>query len=134
MRINITYEIALSRHPEIVAQMFRRSKKYLPEEYDWFYDWGIEIDNSYNPERWDPERIHVSLSISKGASRSWKNIDCGVNIPPEIARHETDRIQSVVEERYRVAHLSPEEKQRELNEALAYLTGPKNKGFIALRI
>jgi hypothetical protein len=114
--------------------MFRKPKKYFPEEYDWSYDWGVEIDNSYNPERWDPAKICVSLSISKGTSRSWKNIDCGVDIPPEIARHESDRIQKAVEERYRVAHLSPEEKQRKLDEALVYLTGPKNKGFIALRI
>jgi hypothetical protein len=114
--------------------MFRKPKKYFPEEYDWFYDWGVKVDKSYNPEGWDPEKICVSLSISKGSSRSWKNIDCGVDIPPEIARHESDRIQKAVEERYRVAHLSPEEKQRKLDEALVYLTGPKNKGFIALRI
>lgn len=136
MRVSIaSYEIVLSRHPETVRKMFRKPKKYLPEEYEWFYEWGRRIDNAYNPEAWEPERIEIGLCAVKGTSHCRTYLCSGsVYLPPEIAQQEQDRIQEVVDERYRVEHLTPEEREREFNEALAYLMGPKNKGFIALRV
>jgi hypothetical protein len=39
-----------------------------------------------------------------------------------------------IEEEQRVTNLTPEQKERELQEALAWLMGPKNKGFMAIGV
>ena len=144
----LPYEQALERHPEQVADVIRqvrkgrsKTKNTDPSTWTWSYTWCVEIhgcsiEDMFREagrekpvlsleERVDDllRRSHVALS---GHTRS-------SDVSSEVLRdHYTRSVTEEMTEEARIAALSPAERDQQVQDALRYLTGPKNKGFVAI--
>lgn len=159
--LDTTYEQALSRHPAEVAEIVKgvrkgkaRDKDTDPATWRWCYTWGTRIEGGGSLAELLSEKLepyHIKLSrmtlderVTDEVRRSvpvalYGRVPSGrtggqealPDFPPEVgalirSRHEAD-----LKEVARVSALSPEEKEAERREALNYLTGPRNRGFLA---
>lgn len=128
--------------------------------WKWTYSWGTRIDGGISSladllsgkhEPWPvklarmtlDERVADEVSRSKPVhlvgrtpsfkTRGWADMHPDY-FPPEAEALIREGHASQVAEQARVAGLTQEQRDAEVRGALEYLMGPKNRGFVALRV
>jgi hypothetical protein len=161
--VNVPHETALKRHPSEVARIVAkvrsgkaRDKDTDPATWQWRYVWGTRVEGYNIGQLLDgtagkdakrrlamtaDERVADQVARSRPAwleaatvrTQARANLpdDC---FPPECVAWIRVGVEAQVAEEARVASLTRAEKDADVAEALAFLTGPKNKGFMALKV
>ena len=155
MNQSLTYQQALERHPEQVADVLRqvrkgrsKTKNADPSTWTWSYDWCVEIHGSFSFEdllsgKQEEERqVRLSRSLEERVNGLIRDSHVALrghtgssDVPSEVLReHYTETVTAEMAEEARAAAMSPEQRHQEAQEALRYLMGPRNKGFMAISI
>jgi len=156
MNISLTYEQALDKHPTEVAAILqlvrksrRKNKNTAPDTWSWSYSWAENVPNdaflSFAQMLTQEEPWSVREARKPTEQRINERLaNCSVcllgnghaaDVSAEVLReHVTESIEKQAKEEQRVANLTPEQQQKEQQDALAWLMGPKNSGFMAFGV
>ena len=143
MELPITFALASARHPAGVEAIMRklRSGKSKhrgkgPEDLTWRYEWSVRIDGNpeeaMSPDDAVKDRVRRTHACLEGRIGHWRGYHVLESVPQEIADVHRRHIEEWRAERARVEALSPEERQREFNEALREAS--QYPGFMAVCI
>jgi hypothetical protein len=153
LRYKISYEIALSRHPDEVAACIKqvrkgkaKSKNEPPETWSWHYCWATKVkafsfsdilSGKLKRDKWPnmtaQERtidevtrsLPVELMGEPPGNRTCGRTDLSsIFFPPEVQEQIFDKHESNILEEKRLASLSPAQRQKEVQELLRQLHGP----------
>jgi len=145
MKLMLRYEQAVERHPDHVAEVMAKlrrgkSKHRLAEActLHWDYSYCIRCGPGLSPafetiedevsDRVSRTMVHIEGQIG----RWWGSSESRVDVPAEIVAEYRMYIEEAWEERARVAAMSPEERDRLLQDAL--MQASKSPGFAALYV
>ena len=151
MKLPLSYEDALAKHPdevaEVIAQMRKSRSKFRnsdPSAWKWSYDWGERIEGGAMSaaDLFKPQKPKPVLSLEERVEDCLRRCEvnlCGnggyAPVSSDVIREvTTKRYQDEIAEEHRVAGLSQEERDEETREALAFLRGPRNKGFMSFDV
>jgi hypothetical protein len=156
MKTPIAYEVILQRYPESVNKIMQKlqkgkskEKNSKPEEFEWCFDCSVEgrayqfndiLNAQADRAKEDAmtieqklkdyaSRCHVYISASKG--RWWGSDNTRITIPPEIIEAQRKQYEADQKEKTRIANLTPEQKDSEIEQLLKRLRG--TPGFIEIR-
>jgi hypothetical protein len=159
MRRLVTYEEALKRHPQRVAEALARLRKSKskwrnaePETLMWAYSWCKQVKGMSFPEMLasvknpqpkkvltEQQRVDeeigayiLGLDIETPGAHYWSEKFSVVDMPPEIVDEVRARIQADMKEEARLATLTPEQRGAEVEGLLKQLRG--KPGFFEVRI
>jgi hypothetical protein len=146
MREQMTWEQAKTRHPNEVDQIVSRIRKGRskfkdtdPTGWTWAYDWGSRAVHLTGNTL--EERVESALSRCKGLTYlvGQPNSRSSLEAEPvsvEVLRSwATKCVQQDMDEKARVAAMTPKERQDEIDRLLGWLSDPKtNTGFMALKV
>jgi len=143
MNQKLTYTEACEKHPaevtQIIAAMRKGRSKFKgtdPSTWLWSYSWacrcvrvtGTELDSRINA-RLETANGKVVLAAQPNPRGSCEVVKVSVEVlRPWATECET----KALAEETRVANMTVDERMSEIREALAFLTGPKNSGFVAV--
>lgn len=157
--IDISYEVALARHPDQVNACIdqvragkSKDKNTDPVTWRWTYSWGTRVEATTlerlfreGPKEWS--KMNVDQRTVDQVMRSlpvWlmgtppNKRTCGradlepTYMPDEVREWIRKGVEEQFAEEQRVAALTPEQRQGELEEALTQLR--KGKGFVELLV
>lgn len=160
MKIDITFEQALERHPKAVEQVIKKlrsgkskHKDDDPSTLNWHYSYGIAVqgysfaevlagkpqeDQSKEPDTAEgivEDQLNrvAGLVLTADKGRWWAGgVQLGDYRPPEMKEQFLKHAQEQLDEKNRVNQLTDEEREAELQECLAELS--KSSGFMAISI
>lgn len=156
MNNSITYEDALLKHPEQVADIIQQMRKSRiknkntePSTWNWSYTWCQEVEccdieemlsSMFSGERERKERERKALPLEERITRELSKCRVSLSghsrsspVSTEVLRDEYRKmlIEQISEEE-RDSNMSPEECQTALDESLRELS--KSPGFFAVRM
>lgn len=152
MNLPLSYEDALSKHPAEVAEVIRIARKSRskfrnsdPATWKWEYIWSELIEGGVmsirevllsppgGPDtRPLEERVNACLArcgVTLRGSGWWTEISSEV-----LREYHTEYYRKLIEEEGRRNAMTKEEVEEGFQESLRFLTGPRNKGFMAIKV
>jgi hypothetical protein len=161
VNLETTYEVVKERYPEAVATAVARLRKGkskhkdAPEEnLTWSFDWSIRIDGMMNgvqffeslktggppkppefdtfEEYWADYETSVSVCLRAKIGRWQGCSEILPKVPNEIKEHQRPYWEKDKADKARIASLSPEEREAEVQECLRKLSG--NPGFACVQV
>ena len=141
--LSVTHAVVLDRHPDAVAVLVRKIRRGKsprrdtdPATWDWSYAWGTwggYPTGTVDERVLDEVRRSVPVGLHADVGRAWASLALTPDFfPPEgLALIRAGHERAVAEE-VRHGLSSPAERAAELADALAFLTGSRNKGFLAI--
>lgn len=162
MDVPVPYEVVVQRHHDewkaIVIKVRKgksKDKHTDPATWDWSYSWGTRIglpddydgslvpfpklvvkltlDERVGDEVFRSKPVHLVGQPPSHRTRAYQTLAPDY-FPPEAEKAIRNGHIARMKEEKRQAALTPEESAAEIEAALDYLMGPRNKGFMALRV